>query len=459
MSLDQSMREPHGSNIPLPASDATPGRAAPAAGFATDRASLTATLSLVVLGVAGLVLLLLTVTSPNELLYDEPWYVRTVSLVHDHGFTVEFLRSLPGLAGPLYTVVQWIFEPLTGRQPPGVRLVNVGFMVLTVVSLYGALRYVPTPSRRVAALSLLAVPMTWVMGGLALTEFTAMALATLGTLCLLAALFRPGAVPGAKPASLALALLGGLLFGAAILGRQPLLVVLGALPFLLIGAPIRLRLPQLVVFGLPAATMALATFVIWGGLVPPAESYSAWGGDTVAMPDAAISIPFGLLGLGYAAVVVMLLAPGFLRMSWKLVAGVLVAALLLNAFGFLRITPIGSVAARIMGPGLLGVYGYVAASAIIALGIVLLIAMFRAAWARREDPVYVFFCIAALLCIASIAGNTSQFSSRYVGTLAPFLIPAIAPSLRGDGWAPLRFAVGATLGALSLLSYYAYASA
>src|SRR4051794_37891775 len=66
--------------------------------------------------------------------YDEPWYLGTVQLLHERGLTRQFLLDLPGPAGPLYTFVHALFEPLTHLRVPAVRLVNPLILLLTLLA-------------------------------------------------------------------------------------------------------------------------------------------------------------------------------------------------------------------------------------------------------------------------------------------------------------------------------------
>ncbi len=74
---------------------------------------------------ANLFLVVVVIGTDRPPLYDEPWYLSVVNLVHEKGFSSAFLRSLPGPPGPLHAWVHFCFEPITHLQVPGVRLVNV----------------------------------------------------------------------------------------------------------------------------------------------------------------------------------------------------------------------------------------------------------------------------------------------------------------------------------------------
>ncbi|MDI1286114.1 MAG: hypothetical protein PSV46_17145, partial [Reyranella sp.] len=87
-----------------------------------------------ILVAAGVVLVALVVLSPHRFVYDEPYFVEYIALLHKFGPTPAFLNALTGTVGPLYAFVQAAFEPITGLQPTGMRLVNV-FLLLVVIAI------------------------------------------------------------------------------------------------------------------------------------------------------------------------------------------------------------------------------------------------------------------------------------------------------------------------------------
>jgi 4-amino-4-deoxy-L-arabinose transferase-like glycosyltransferase len=107
-----------------------------------------------------------------------PYFANYVALLHEHGLSRAFLRSLSGTAGPLYAFVQAAFEPLTALSPPGMRLMNVGLLAIVAALLVAMSRH-DKPVDRLASASVLVVPMTWVLAGMALSEMPALVFATL----------------------------------------------------------------------------------------------------------------------------------------------------------------------------------------------------------------------------------------------------------------------------------------
>jgi hypothetical protein len=72
--------------------------------------------------------------SPRHFIHDEPYYLNYVSLLHQHGLTLAFMNSVPGLAGPLYAFVHAAAEPVTKLDPVEMRFVNVSLLLGVMVS-------------------------------------------------------------------------------------------------------------------------------------------------------------------------------------------------------------------------------------------------------------------------------------------------------------------------------------
>ena len=242
--------------------------------------------------VAFLALVAVVVTSPPEHVFDETDYANYVLLLHQHGLSVEFLKALTGAAGPLYAFVHFALEPVTQLLPVRMRLVNVVLLVVVAGVLAACLKRRGCSDYLVASGSILVVPMTWVLAGMALTEMPAMLFAALGLYLQLRgveALGRGRAVLGWFAAS-------GICIGVAVWGRQPYLVLAGV-PVLLALLDRRVRLPAVIVVGIVMAS-AIPLGAAWQGLVPPS--------DEVALGLAPLN---GLISLGYIGVCFFLLAP------------------------------------------------------------------------------------------------------------------------------------------------------
>lgn len=383
------------------------------------------------------VLILMILLSRTPLTYDEPWHLDTVTLLREKGLSADFLRSLPGPAGPLFSVVQGLFAPLTHLQPPGVRLLSAGCLAAVVIGVFLILRTRhDSPQSWSMALSVICLPILWRSSGLALTELPPLVFLAGFFACMLRL-----DQDGSRARQLAFAITGGLCLGIATLGRQPSLVAVGALP--LLWRDRRSVLP----LALTVSTCALVifpVFYIWGGIMPPRLNLIPSG----------INPGFGMLSFAYGAVLVLLLAPRYFIVTAPLIAvSILIGAILHFFIWEPTQVPLYSAAHRYLPPSLVMVYARLANTLMIAAGVLLIISIVRRAIEDRKDRSMLFMSAACVLLLATPARVTHLFSPRYVSVAVPCLLYLTAP------WSPptfckaIRLTVGVILGALSLWSF------
>src|SRR5882757_8993048 len=323
------------------------------------------------LSAAFVALVVVVAISPDHFVYDEPPFVEYVALLHKYGFTAEFLNALTGTVGPLYAVIHAAFEPLSGLRPIGMRLINVLLLAAVVGLLALWLRHRHVPDWAVSAASVLAVPMTWVMAGMALSEMPALLLVAL-SLCLqlrgLEALGRPAPVMGWFA-------LSAVSLGAAVWGRQPYLLLVGV-PILTAMLERRLRVAALLFVAIVLA-IALPLFVVWHGLVPPSHQ------ERVQQGLAPVN---AILSFGYTGLCFFLLAP---RTRWISAAGLavlVVAAVVANGlFGMISIAPLRTMVERHLSAGFAAAYGNFCGSMFLACGAAFVVWLIRSTWERRDD--------------------------------------------------------------------------
>ena len=387
---------------------------------------------------AFLAMLILVAKSPDRYLYDEPFFARYISLLHHDGFTPKFLDALDAAPGPLSAVVQVTFEPLTHLRPVAMRFVNVFLMVLVALILAMWLK-TRGNDYWIAALSVLVVPMTWVVAGLALTEISAMVFVTLSLYLQLKGL---DALEADRPV-LAWYLGAGICLGIAVWGRQPYLL-LGGVPVLIALVDRRLRLPVAVFF---AAAIALATplFVIWNGLLPPSQH----------LVHAGFSVVHGLISFGYTGFCFVLLAPRYRWLSAKVIGFLVVVTIIANAyFGAFSIYPVHSLFARFLAPSMMPRYGNLAGSLFLSFGIVFLAVLLRMTWEGRKDPRNLTINLGLLCVAATPLLDPHQYSSRYTAMTLPYLILAAQPWRQWRLETAITAALGCGIGFLSLYGYF-----
>ncbi|MDR9900965.1 hypothetical protein G7B40_041905 [Aetokthonos hydrillicola Thurmond2011] len=390
-----------------------------------------------ILAAAFFALVTLVAKSPNRFVYDEPYFSNYISLFHQHGFTPKFLNSLNAAPGPLSAIVQAIFEPLTHLRPVAMRFVSV-FLLLVSALVLGALLKKDGRGNWVAAASVLAVPMTWVVGGMALSEVSAMMLVTLSLYFQtkgLEALDTNSAPHGWF-------LTAGVFLGFAIWGRQPYLLLI-SVPLLLACVEPRLRGPASVFAGV-AACMAVPLFSIWGGFVPPSQHLSP-----------GFSILHALLSFGYTGFCFILLGARSNWLSWKAAFALVGLTILTNGtFRAFAIFPVKSLVDRHVNPAFLPFYGNACGSLFLSCGVLSLAILIRIIWESRIDRRRLMINTGLLCVVAAPLLDTHQYSSRYTAMALPYIVLAANPWQKWSRLTTLTTLAGCVLGYLSLSGYF-----
>lgn len=375
------------------------------------------------------------------LTYDEPWYLDSVPLVDQHGLiTKDFLRSLPGPVGPLFTWVHWLLRPLTGLAVPWVRLVNPVLLVLASVLTAAALKVCPRQEKFASAAAIMAIPMTWPCTGMALTEVPSMLFYSAH----LYTFFIAWRHAESSTVRWSAALVSGMCLGCAILGRQPVLLTLGAVGVVGLLVP-RMRGPSVLICAV-TLLMCVPVFVVWGGLVPPQ-----------GMTDEVVkgfAPKHAFLAAAYAGLVMLILSPQHSWGDWRVLLGLMAGAVAVNvAIGFGAAVPMDTVVRSVIPEPYMWIVGRGFFGLLMGLALVVLTAFVRELIRRRNDVVFVFAALALLSQVAAAAAVKHQFSSRYLYPVAPlFLI--LADSYPRTRWTPVRYGVGMLIGAVSLVSYF-----
>lgn len=393
-----------------------------------------------VLLIAFLAMVTLVAKSPNRFIYDETFFANYVSLLHQHGFTPRFLNSLNAAPGPLSAVVQVIFERLTRLQPVAMRFVSVFSLMALALVLVAWLKKKGN-DYWLAGCSVLVVPMTWVVAGMALSEISAMLFVTLSLYLQLRGLdaFYAGR------SALAWFLVAGVCLGIAVWGRQPYLL-LGGVPVLVALMERKLRVPVAIFVG-AAAGLAIPLFVIWKGLVAPSQHL---------LPG--FSVVHGLLSFGYTGICFILLGTRSRWLSARVVLGLVVLTVIANAFrpAFV-LYPLRSLVDRYLAQSTIPLYGNLAGSLFLSCGVLFLAVLLRMMWESRKD-LRRLTVNAGLLCVsAAPLFDTHQYSSRYTAMSLPYMILAAQPWRQWRLETVMMAVLGCGLGFLSLYGYFAFA--
>lgn len=389
-----------------------------------------------VLEAALLVLVVMVLTGRANLWFDEAWYLVSVPELHRLGLSSEFLRGLPGPAGPTYAVVHAVLEPLTGLRPMGVRLATIGMAGLTFLALGWAMRLRGVSYAFPKAVGLLAAPMAWGPIGTAMTEIPALFFFCASLPLLLLALGRAGRGAVGAPA---LGLAAGLACGASIAGRQYFLVA----PLAALVLWRRDTWPVVVAYIAGSAAVAAPIFLAWGGLVPPNEARIS-----------GLSLAHGVLSYSYAGFVYCIYDARWLLRDWAPKLAVIAAAVAVNvAFGFLKLVPFLGAVQPYLSPVALTYYARAGCGVMLGFGLLFVVHLARMARERRDDRFFLFMCASSVLLLATPAKNAELFLGRYIMTALPLLVMIGAERGPDTYGKAARLALGCLGGAISLTAY------
>ncbi len=397
------------------------------------------------------ILLLLVCINGRSPFFDEQLYLRDVEVLHRYGWGKEFLLRLTGSAGPLYAVIHHILEPFTRLRPPYIRLVNIFFLAGTLILLARTLSLIGF-SGRSYSLYLLAIPMTYVTAGLALTEMPAIFFLSAGIYLVLRAI----AVPSGVYLQVICLALGGICMGIAICGRQPYLVLLAALPVLFSGGRFETNTWKLLLLLVFSLILPASVFYIWGGLVPPADALFYHGiekGGILYRPD------FFLICLAYYAIVFLIIAPGFyLKPGRKMKLMLWVSYILMTAlnwkFPWITFMPLHSFAEKIFTlPQVYTSASIFLGAALAWIGCYFLLNLLIQLHRKGYQKYLLFFSIGLILIAVSCSKITWGFSSRYAAQAIPLLVLSGSYFRKESVLANVLLVSGVVIGLVSLISY------
>jgi 4-amino-4-deoxy-L-arabinose transferase-like glycosyltransferase len=394
----------------------------------------------------------MVVTVQKPLVYDEPIYQQTVETLKQYGFSISFLNNMKVTTGPLYTILHNSLAPLTNLDVPGVRLVNVTLLCLTIITTSGIGYLNKLSSPLLSALCMISIPMTWVMSGMALTEMPAIFFMSVALFLLFWSTSSSNSeetdnhnVSFVSPRQLVIAILGGIIMGIAITGRQPLLVTLAAVPILAINSRSRM---QALCFLLSAAILPIILFSIWGGLTPPLwqERMASYGG---------FSIKHLILAYCYAGGISLILAPKFFSINWKPTVIIVAVSILINGiFSWIEFVPMRTLSNQIIPATIFPIYTKIVSGLLVSLGVLYIASVFKNLFENRKNLNYLFLGVATLFICFTTLKVTVQFSSRYVAQALPLFILITAPYTEASYFKATRIVLGSLLGVAILTSYY-----
>jgi hypothetical protein len=379
-----------------------------------------------------------------------------VHLLHIYGFSTEYLKHHVGAAGPLYSVVHYFLEPFTKLQPPCLRFVNIVFLLGTIYLISSTLKLLGYHKRY--SLYIMAIPMTYVIAGLALTEMPAIFFLSTGIFLVIKATRKSDF----STSSILLLIAAGGCISLAIIGRQPYLAVVAAFPILFIDKKIDIkRIFSFLMFVTISLAMPLYIFYIWKGFVAPHEAAFFNG---IAEEGVSYQPRFFILCLAYYAIVFFFIAPGFfiapnflvddkknIAVIWSVV---LVCTIAFNYyFRLIIFLPLFSVINKILPPGIIHAAQVLFGSTIIALAIVFVTRVIYKYYEKGYSKYYLFYAVASIFVAFTCIKITGQFSSRYAAQAIPLLIPLGNYFYKQNKFTIYTTAAGVLFGLISFLSY------
>jgi len=365
-----------------------------------------------------------TIYNKSPIIFDELNFVPNVELMDQLGFTKEFLVQMKNQApGPLYQIIHVVLMPITHLKPPAIRIVNLIFLLLIILitskvikNTFGDLKY----HHLFLALNIIAVPITWVISGLALTEIPAMFFVAL-SLLMLSYIFKNSYT---NQKILLFSAVAGIFLGLAALGRTPYLGLI--LPIVLVVLhrdyrSIKKAASLILPYFLIPLLFMVPIFIIWGGLVSPNQPIVSGG----------IRIWHGVLSIGYGGIIFFLLAPAWFIFNRKILIALTVTFILAFVYSTWFSTdsyhPLIVTIQKFAPAFIVNIYKLIITPILITFAIYFAICALIHLYEKRDNIIYVYSILSAILIMFSNITNSYQFSSRYVAQAIPFIIIAIVP--------------------------------
>ena len=408
----------------------------------------------IVLLAGGLIaLVVLQIVFQRPAFFDEDDYLANVALLHQYGFGKQYLVQLAGSAGPLYSMVHFLFEPFTHLRMPYTRWVNSGFLIGTTCIIYFTLRLF-NPQQRFYAMYVMAIPMTYTVGGLALTEMPALFFFSAAIYFLLSSTLHTTGKHG-----LLQSMLAGFCMSFAIIGRQPYLLSLTAIPLLFTWKQRwRSNILSLLLILTFSLALPIYVFAAWKGLVPTIESHLY---KDIADAGVFFRPDFFLLCVFYFAISILLIAPRFFRLphdrqsllKWSACAAVIFACNFI--FRWIALLPAQTLMERIfVSAQLKNQVALACGSIVIFSSLYFGVCLYQQLQRLQYRKEMIFFAAICLVLAVSCGKITTGFSSMYAAQAISPLILLGSFFYRQSKYNLVRIAFGIITGSLSLVSYF-----
>ncbi|HTA81577.1 MAG TPA: hypothetical protein VK783_01470, partial [Bacteroidia bacterium] len=265
-----------------------------------------------------IVLLVLVLFSPGNLINDENNFTYNIPLLAKYGLSARFFNELHNQSpGPLYQLIYYPLECIGIKPIREYRLVNLFFLFGIVYLLFRLMKQESIENSFMKSLLIFVIPVTWVTGGLALTEIPTIFFVLSSLIVFKTALTRP-------KFGLFLLSVSGLLLGLSIIGRMQFIVVFPMAVYVLIKLK-DIDFKSIAAFCICTLLFPVCLVYVWKGLVPP-ELQSAQSG---------MNFMYLLFSFGFASFFLLLLYPAWFKIPkaalyLKILSALLVVFFLLN---------------------------------------------------------------------------------------------------------------------------------
>jgi hypothetical protein len=391
------------------------------------------------LGCMGILLLLIFLSS-GKYIFDEKIFAANLPVIEQYGFSRQLFTEIRNQSpGPLYQIVHYLCKPLTHYHPIAMRVLNYIFLWIIVAFICILMRLHGMHSVFLKALPIIAIPMTWPLAGMALSEIPALLFCSAALVFFAFSLRVKNVIT-----SYGCSILGGLCLGLSIIGRSPFLVMF--IPFILFVN--RDNWKKLAVFYCCGVIFPTLAFSLWHGIVPAdvAGIQSGW------------NIWYGILGIGYLALTTLLIVPSWFisspRICLLMGAGFILCSLFNIFFFKISYFPSHSTMLALFSEQTVQYIAYIFPGFIMIIGLFFLVQGYNHAVVHRSDPLFTFSMLAAVFLTATTVKSSAQFSSRYVAQSIPFLV-LYASFFERKKYTLYSHACGVIIGICSLVSYYA----
>jgi hypothetical protein len=391
------------------------------------------------IGVIAIIIIFLGIIfcSGRGFVPDEGYYQLNVDLLRQYGFSDAFLVHLYGPAGPTYGVLHYILYPLTHGNIISVRLVNLCLVLCAVFLINKILLKAGLP---VLGWALMAIPMSFVCGGLALTEMPALVL----LLCCI--LFMLQFNSERKLYQLVLA---GICYSCCVLGRQPYLLLFPVFIFLLFYPFRKADIHLILIFSILSLAFPIHCFLIWKGLIPVTGNFAESGG---------LVYNHFFLACGYCMMAFLFTIPGFIvhprRFGYSKLIIILVGAIILSLVFKFQYAIMKPVAIRLLPPEWFPFFLNVSFGFLIFLSIYFIGNCLIRYHESNKDKFTLMAYLSMFALLISTISITHQFSSRYVFQLVPFVFIAGAKFNVNQPISNILRTIGLIMGTFALFSYY-----